>query len=309
MLAFRDFVPRKLPPLEGRSCESETESSWFQGVRFLKLPAQWGQELCWKRINGLADCRGICGTGEKVIPTFCAMCGPSLGCGIYAYVKDGRFTRVEGMQESPLNGGRICAKAHAAPQWVYSPQRLKYPLRRVGKKGEGKFERISWDQALDLIAAKLKEQKQKYGPESLAILSPARRSYSEYLYRFLIAHGSPNYAHSGICAMQKAFAFTYTLGTAPYAGYPQYQASPDLGQATGLFRKHPGQPEADPGRKRPRDQDHFHQAHDGAGCGSFRYLDSDKAWNRCRFGIGNAQRRHQRETLRFPVRCPVDLRF
>jgi len=135
--------------------------------------------------------------GEKVIPTFCAMCGPSLGCGIYAFVKDGRFSRVEGMKESPLNGGRICAKAHAAPQWVYSPERMKYPLRRVGKKGEGKFERMSWDEALDLIAARLKEQKQKYGPESLAILSPARRSYSEFLYRFLIAHGSPNYAHRG----------------------------------------------------------------------------------------------------------------
>jgi anaerobic selenocysteine-containing dehydrogenase len=159
-------------------------------------------------------------SGEKVIPTFCAMCGPSAGCGIFAYVKNGVFTRVEGMQESPLNGGRICAKAHAAPQWVYSPQRLKYPLRRVGKKGEGRFERISWDQALGLIAEKLKEQKQKYGPESLAILSPARRSYSDFLYRFLIAHGSPNYGHSGICAMQKAFAFTYTLGSAPMPDVP-----------------------------------------------------------------------------------------
>ncbi len=159
--------------------------------------------------------------GEKVIPTFCAMCGPALGCGIYAYVKNGRFTRVEGMPESPLNAGRICAKAHAAPQWVYSPQRLKYPLRRIGKKGEGRFERILWDQALDLIAAKLKEQKLKYGPESLAILSPARRSYSDFLYRFLIAHGSPNYGHSGICAMQKAFAFTYTLGAAPVPDIPR----------------------------------------------------------------------------------------
>ncbi len=152
---------------------------------------------------------------EKVVPTFCAMCGPGLGCGIYAYVQDGRFKRVEGMKESPLNEGRLCAKAHAAPQWVYSPQRLKYPLKRLGKKGEGEFERISWDQALDLIAAKLKEQKEKYGPESLAILSPAHRSYSNYMYRFLIAHGSPNYGHSGICAMQKAFAFSYTLGAAP----------------------------------------------------------------------------------------------
>jgi anaerobic selenocysteine-containing dehydrogenase len=143
------------------------------------------------------------------------MCGPGPGCGIYACVREGRFIRVEGMPESPVNQGRICAKAHAAPQWVYSPQRLKHPLRRAGKKGEGKFDRISWDQALDLVASKLKEQKQRYGPESLAILSPARRSYSEYLYRFLIAHGSPNYGHSGICAMQKAFAFTYTLGATP----------------------------------------------------------------------------------------------
>jgi anaerobic selenocysteine-containing dehydrogenase len=153
---------------------------------------------------------------EKAIPTFCAMCGPGPGCGIYAYVKDGRFIRVEGMKESPVNTGRICAKAHAAPQWVYSPQRLKYPLRRTGCKGEGKFERISWDRALDLIAGRLKEQKEKYGPESLAILSPARRNYSEFLYRFLMAHGSPNYGHSGICAMQKAFAFTYTLGAPPF---------------------------------------------------------------------------------------------
>ncbi|MEJ2109386.1 MAG: molybdopterin-dependent oxidoreductase [Acidobacteriota bacterium] len=154
--------------------------------------------------------------GEKTVPTICAMCGPGPGCGIYAYVKDGRFTRVDGMKESPVNGGRICAKAHAAPQWVYSPQRLKHPLRRVGPKGAGKFERISWDEALDLIADRLKEQKEAFGPESLAILSPARRSYSEFLYRFLMCHGSPNYGHSGICAMQKAFAFTYTLGAPPF---------------------------------------------------------------------------------------------
>jgi anaerobic selenocysteine-containing dehydrogenase len=127
-------------------------------------------------------------------------------------VQNGRFTRVEGMKECPLNGGRLCAKAHAAPQWVYSPQRLKYPMKRIGRKGEGKFQRISWDQALDLIAGRLKEQKEKYGPESLAILSPAGRTCKNYLYRFLIAHGSPNYGHSGICAMQKSFSFNYTLG-------------------------------------------------------------------------------------------------
>jgi anaerobic selenocysteine-containing dehydrogenase len=152
---------------------------------------------------------------EKLVPTFCAMCGPSPGCGIYAIVRDGKFVGVKGMKESPLNRGRLCPKAHASPQWVYSPDRLKTPLRRVGAKGEGRFEPITWDQALDIIADKLKEQKAKFGPESLAILSPAHRTYSSYLYRFLLAHGSPNYGHSGICAMQRAFAYSYTLGGSP----------------------------------------------------------------------------------------------
>ncbi len=158
--------------------------------------------------------------GEKVIPTFCAMCGPSTGCGIWAHVKEGRLVRVEGMKESPLNRGRNCPKAHASTQWVYSPQRLKFPMKRIGEKGEGKFEKIGWDEAVDLIAAKLMDQKEHYGPESLAILSPARRSYSSYLFRFLAAHGSPNYAHSGICNMQNGFSFSYTIGIhTPKADY------------------------------------------------------------------------------------------
>ncbi|MEO0248645.1 MAG: molybdopterin-dependent oxidoreductase, partial [candidate division WOR-3 bacterium] len=164
-------------------------------------------------------------TGHQVIPTFCGMCGPSAGCGIYAHVKDGRFVRIEGMKESPLNRGRNCAKAHAAPQWVYSPDRLRYPMRRVGKKGEGRFEKITWDEAIDTIAHTLKEQKEKFGPESLAILSPARRSYSDYLYRFLMVHGSPNYCHSGICAMQNGFSFAYTLGATFPAPIPEYEKS------------------------------------------------------------------------------------
>jgi anaerobic selenocysteine-containing dehydrogenase len=153
--------------------------------------------------------------GETVIPTFCAMCGPAANCGIYAFTKNGRFTKVAGMKESPANNGSLCPKGQAAPQWVYSRERLKYPLKRVGKKGEGKFQRITWDEAIGIVADTLKRQKEKYGPESLAMLSPARRTYSDYLYRFLIAHGSPNYGHSGICVMQRAFAFMYTLGDWP----------------------------------------------------------------------------------------------
>ena len=100
--------------------------------------------------------------GENCIPTVCGMCGPGGpggGCGIYAFVKDGRFTRVAGMDESPVNKGAICAKGHAAPQWVYSQDRLTHPLKRIGKKGEGKFETISWDAAIAHIAEVLTKQK------------------------------------------------------------------------------------------------------------------------------------------------------
>jgi anaerobic selenocysteine-containing dehydrogenase len=156
--------------------------------------------------------------GEKVIPTLCAMCGPNaFNCGVYAFVKDNCFVKIAGMNESPVNHGSLCAKAHAAPQWVYSPDRLKSPLKRTGKKGEGKFTEISWDEAISIIADKLKEQKEKYGSESLAILSPAYRSYNDYARRFLTVHGSPNYGHSGICAMQRAFSFMYTVADWPAA--------------------------------------------------------------------------------------------
>ncbi|UWG95559.1 molybdopterin-dependent oxidoreductase [Dehalobacter sp. DCM] len=159
--------------------------------------------------------------GEKVVPTFCAMCGPTpMCCGIYAFAKEGRFTKVAGMREFPANQGALCAKGQAAPQWTHSPDRLKYPLKRVGKKGEGKFEKISWDEAIEIVANTLKRQKEQFGPESLAILAPAMRTYNAYIKRFLTAHGSPNYGHSGICALQRAFSFMYTL-----ADWPQPEIS------------------------------------------------------------------------------------
>ncbi len=173
-----------------------------------------------KKSNDLEEAVKISQTekqGGRMIPTFCSLCGPSMGCGLNCYVRDGRLVRVEGMKESPINNGKLCPKAYASMQWLYSPQRLRYPLKRVGEKGEGKFERITWDEALDIIADKLKEQKEKYGPESLAILSPQARTYKSYFIRFLTAHGSPNYCHSGICAIQRAFGFAYTVG-APMLG-------------------------------------------------------------------------------------------
>ena len=95
----------------------------------------------------------------------------------------------------------LCAKGLTGPQYVYAADRLQYPLKRVGAKGEGKFQRITWDEALDTIADKLTETKQKYGAEAFGVLSPEYWPVLARLgRRFLNVYGSPNYLHSAICA-------------------------------------------------------------------------------------------------------------
>jgi anaerobic selenocysteine-containing dehydrogenase len=127
------------------------------------------------------------------------------------------LVRVEANPDA-CNGGipgstTLCAKGLGAPQFVHAPDRLQYPLARVGAKGEGKFRRITWDEALDTIAAKLKETKEKYGAEAYGVLSP---EYWPVLVtlgrRFLNVHGSPNYMHSAICATPRMAAFKATIG-------------------------------------------------------------------------------------------------
>lgn len=154
----------------------------------------------------------------KIIPTFCHGCGAAKPkCGILCHVVNGKFVRVEGNPEAFNNWGRgctsLCAKGYTGMQYVYAPDRLKYPLKRIGEKGEGKFQRITWDEALDTIADKLKETKQKYGPESFGILSPEYWPVLSTLgRRFLNVYGSPNYLHSAICATPRIAAAKTTIG-------------------------------------------------------------------------------------------------
>ena len=140
---------------------------------------------------------------------FCQMCGPAkTACSTLCYIKNGRWTNVEGNPEAGNNWGRgsrsLCPKGNSAMAIMYSPTRLEYPMKRVGEKGEGKFERITWDQAYDEIAQKLLEQKEQYGAKSYGVLSP--QAYSVLMSvgrRFLNVHGSPNYLHSAICNSQR----------------------------------------------------------------------------------------------------------
>ncbi len=86
---------------------------------------------------------------RKIIPSACWQCVSRDA--IVCYVEDGRLVKIEGNPESIRNRGKICAKGQAGINIVYNPDRLLYPLKRVGNRGEGKWQRISWDEALNLL--------------------------------------------------------------------------------------------------------------------------------------------------------------
>jgi thiosulfate reductase / polysulfide reductase chain A len=160
---------------------------------------------------------------EKIIPTFCQGCGPAkTSCAVLCHVVDGKFVRVEGNPEAFNNWGygctSLCAKGSSGPQLTSATNRLLYPLKRSGAKGEGKFQRISWEEALNIIADKLKDNKVKYGAESYGVLSPQLWPVLDTLgRRFLNVYGSPNYLHSAICATPRMAACRMTIGYSSYA--------------------------------------------------------------------------------------------
>lgn len=109
--------------------------------------------------------------GESFVYTCCPGWGDHEFCAIKTIVKDGKIVRTEKpcYTGAEADEGYICQKGVMSCRQPYNPKRLLYPLKRVGERGEGKWEQISWDQALDEIAAKLLELREKYGPESLAM--------------------------------------------------------------------------------------------------------------------------------------------
>ncbi|MEO6193591.1 MAG: molybdopterin-dependent oxidoreductase [Thermoanaerobaculia bacterium] len=88
-------------------------------------------------------------------------------CSLEVQVVDGRVVKVDGDHRNPVTRGYICAKVRRTPEHLYGPDRLLYPARRIGPKGEGRFERISWEEALDLAAARLGEARERFGGESI----------------------------------------------------------------------------------------------------------------------------------------------
>ena len=114
---------------------------------------------------------------------------------------------------------KACVRRAMAKEWWDHPDHLRYPLKRVGERGEGKWQRISWDQAFNEIASKLGEIKERYGAEYVGSTSGTGREVYEYRSRFFNLFGSPNHCGQGtICHGPRAIMFKALIGWWPYAG-------------------------------------------------------------------------------------------
>ena len=103
---------------------------------------------------------------REIRHSVCALDCPD-ACGLLVEIEDGRATKLKGNPDHPVTRGFLCGKVARYLEREYSPKRLQFPLRRAGRKGEGKFVRISWDEALDTIAARLQAASDAYGSESI----------------------------------------------------------------------------------------------------------------------------------------------
>jgi thiosulfate reductase/polysulfide reductase chain A len=149
--------------------------------------------------------------GSGYIATMCEMC--VWRCGVLAKVEEGRVVKLEGNPEHPHSRGRLCARGQSGLMNTYDPDRVLFPLVRVGKRGEGRFRRATWDEALDIVAKNMLSIKQQYGAEAMVFSSTHNLSQVQF-ENLLNGFGSPNYGtQRSLCfnAMIVANLMTYGM--------------------------------------------------------------------------------------------------
>ena len=103
----------------------------------------------------------------------CGMC--PAGCGIIVRTREHKANKIEGNPLHPVNRGALCARGQAGLEVLYNPDRIKGPMKRVGERGEGKWEEISWDEAIKTLADKLREIKANGGGDNICFASTDSR--------------------------------------------------------------------------------------------------------------------------------------
>ena len=143
------------------------------------------------------------------------------GCAILAGVRGNRIIKVKGDPDGFLNEGYICPKGLASPERLTHPDRLRYPVKRIGKRGEGKWERISWGEAIGEISENLARIKEKHGAKGVAFCQGMPKGMEHFvLIRLANIFGSPNVvAVQDVCHAPREITGIHTCGFYPVADF------------------------------------------------------------------------------------------
>jgi len=162
-------------------------------------------------------------TDQGLVRSTCTHC--TAGCGVLVRRQDGRVVSVQGDPDHPGSRGVMCLRGRAAVEYLESPARLRHPLRRVGERGEGRWQEVSWDDALQLVAEGLGRAKATYAAESVAFIRGVAKGYQDrWLARFANVFGSPNaLSTSHICWVPQVTAARLTYG---FDARGDYEGSP-----------------------------------------------------------------------------------
>ncbi len=157
--------------------------------------------------------------GKRTI-NFCEMC--FWNCGVDVYTVDGKLKKLEGNKLNPNNTGTLCAKGNAGIESTYDVDRIKYPMKRVGKRGEGKWKKISWEEAYDYIYEKVSAIIDEHGATSIAGF--AHGTNEHYFRTFINALGSPNFGIPSFseCRGSRAIGYALTYGGGGIGGHEYY---------------------------------------------------------------------------------------
>ncbi len=160
-------------------------------------------------------------------PSVCPLDCPDT-CSLAVTVSAGEVIAVKGSKANPITHGAICAKvAHSYPEFVHGPNRLRYPLRRVGSKGEGRFERISWPSALELVRERVGEVIKRHGPQAVVPFNYAgphgMLAGDSMSLRFFHRLGASRLSRTPLCGGIRSTAYAATFGATP--GTPLQQVS------------------------------------------------------------------------------------
>ncbi|MCB2192660.1 MAG: molybdopterin-dependent oxidoreductase [Deltaproteobacteria bacterium] len=153
----------------------------------------------------------------EVKKSYCGLCHPR--CGTLLHIEDGKVVKITGDPDHPITHGAICQRGRLMLDHIYHPQRLNYPLKRVGERGQGQWQRVSWEQALDEVAEKLASLREQYGAETLTFTHGTKRTYHWDCRRFFNLFGSPNTCGVNNICMCPSYATEYaTYGGMTFGG-------------------------------------------------------------------------------------------